>query len=161
MRQAMPLSRLKAAIISSHCGTRSVQAAPEVLGAAPVEIGERDALLLHPGEVAEIEDALALARRGIEHVLGAGADEMPADDLGRHLGRQLARVVPALADSAASSLRYISWPSVADRDDHVVGARARACLAILMAPRMLAIEERPKWRSARTSSGATPSRRAR
>ena len=59
----MPLSRLKAVIISSHCGTSVVQAAPEVLAAAPVEIGERDALLLDPGEIAEVEDALALALR--------------------------------------------------------------------------------------------------
>ena len=38
------------------------QALPEALARARVELLERDALLLDPGEVAEIEDALAVAR---------------------------------------------------------------------------------------------------
>ena len=101
----MPLSRLKAVIISSHCGTRSCRPLPEVLALAPVEVGERDALLLDPGEVAEIEDALALALGGVEHVLGAGAEEMLADDLGGHLVGQLALVVAALQVAAQLAAR--------------------------------------------------------
>src|SRR3990172_1557469 len=58
------------------------QLPPESLAPAPLEIGERDALLLDPGEVAEVEDARTLALGGVEHVVGAGAEQMRANKLG-------------------------------------------------------------------------------
>ena len=122
-----------------------VQAAPELLGAAPVEIGERDALLLHPGEIAEIEDALALARRWRR----ARARCRRRADAGRRSRppprRSARRGCGGAAGSAAARCGTSRAPSVATVTIMSSGPSAQ-CLAILMAPSTLAIEERPKWR---------------
>src|SRR5215831_4108308 len=95
-----------------------LQATPELPGAAAVKIGERDALLLHPSEVAEIKHALALTLAGVEHVLGAGADQMLADDLRRDLRDQLCAVV-APPQVAGQFARVHRMAVGRHRDDHI------------------------------------------
>src|SRR5438128_2576703 len=46
------------------------QAAPECLVAARLEVVQRHALLLHPGEVTEVEDAVALVAAQLAQVIG-------------------------------------------------------------------------------------------
>ena len=118
----MPLSRLKAVIISSHCGTSACRLRQKSWLLAAVEIGERDALLLDPGEIGEIEDALALALGGIEHVLDAGSEEMLADQFGRERLCHGTLVVAALEISLQlGSVEFV--PVGGHRDDDVARAK--------------------------------------
>src|SRR5258708_37930410 len=55
--------------------------APEPLIAALLEIVDRQALLLHPGEVPEIEDTLAGDMSELEDVIVHDAFQMAAEDL--------------------------------------------------------------------------------
>src|SRR6516165_6566156 len=72
-----------------------LQAAPELLRSALLEVLEGNALLLDPGKVAEIEDALAFALVRLQHVLAAFSLQVAAGQLcGADLG-QLAFAVVA------------------------------------------------------------------
>src|SRR6202048_326974 len=55
--------------------------APESLVAPALEILERDFLLFHPGEIAEIEDPLAIEMSELEHVIICNALHVTAEDL--------------------------------------------------------------------------------
>src|SRR5690606_38157179 len=76
--------------------SKLLQAFPELLPTAAIEICNRNALLLDPGVITEIEHALPLARRGIQNVLGVCAKEILSDDLRSQLRRHFPRVMPAL-----------------------------------------------------------------
>ena len=57
---AAPLLALNSAIMASQAGTSSRSPSQKRLARARDELLDRDALLLHPGEVAEVEDALPI-----------------------------------------------------------------------------------------------------
>src|SRR5262245_56382485 len=73
-----------------------VQVGPELLAAAELEVGEGNALLLDPGEVAEVEDAGPFQLSGFQHVLPTGTQQVLPDQLGRQRLRHVAAIVPAL-----------------------------------------------------------------
>ena len=76
-----PTSALNSSIRRSHAGMLSTRPLPEALLRAAVEVLERYALLLDPGVVAEIENALAIEMGELEHMIVDDAFEMPAEDL--------------------------------------------------------------------------------
>src|SRR5258705_7344479 len=71
-----------------------MKATPKVLRLATVEVGNANTLLLDPGEITEIENALTLAMARLEHVVVVGGGEVCANELGGKLAGHLARVVP-------------------------------------------------------------------
>src|SRR5579859_8196300 len=103
---------------------RRLQPVPEALIASPVEIRERYALLLDPGVIAEIEDALALDLRQLEHVIVGDGREMRAEDLARvelaeAAGIARRRILVALAPVHGGTIGC-------DRDDRVLAAEFEA-----------------------------------
>ena len=59
------------------------QRLPKVLALAAIEIVDRDALLLDPGVVAEIENALAVDVAQLQHMIVGDAFHVPAENLAR------------------------------------------------------------------------------
>jgi hypothetical protein len=68
-----PTSALKSWISRSHAGMLSTIERQKVLVLAAIEVLHRDALLLDPSVVTEIEDALAVDVAELHHVIVADA----------------------------------------------------------------------------------------
>src|SRR6266511_2125812 len=99
------------------------ETAPESLVLAPFEIIDRYALLLHPGEVAEIENTLAVEMGQLEHVVVRDPFQMAAEDLG---GIDLVETIPIAAGEKPFPLAGIEQRAVGRyRHDHVIGAKIK------------------------------------
>ena len=107
-----PVRALNSSISASHSPDEVVDAAPEGGAPAGLEVLERDALLLDPGVVAEVEDPLPVDARELEQVVGRRAEQVLAEHLG---GGDLVEAVGevALASASSCSLPYMPSPSVA------------------------------------------------
>ena len=93
---AKPAVALNSAIIASRAGA-SEQSGPKSLRPAPLEIRERHPLLLDPGEIAEVENPLAVVVGQFEHIVVGDAEQMPAEDLaGAHLVEAIGIAVGAV-----------------------------------------------------------------
>ena len=88
------------------------QPAPEALVLAAVEVFELDALLLDPRVVAEIEDALAVDVRELEHVIVGDALQVPAEDLA---GVHLVEAVGIAAAAVGRALAAVQSPRCRSR----------------------------------------------
>ena len=98
------------------------QRGPEVRVATRLEVLERDALLLDPGVVAEVEDPLAVEPSELGEVVGRRAEQVLAEDLRRCDLVEPLGEVPAERDLA---LALVHRRAVGrDRDDHVVRPEA-------------------------------------
>src|SRR5260370_10817630 len=64
-------------------GDRGLKSAPKALLPPPVELVERHALLLDPGVIAEIEDALAIDPGELDHVIVGDGLQMGSEDFAR------------------------------------------------------------------------------
>src|SRR6266436_3288591 len=92
--------------------------APEPLIPALFEIVDRHALLLHPGEVPEIEDTLAVDMSQLEDVIVHDAFQMAAEDLA---GIDLIEPVAITARQKSLSLAGVEQRAVGrDCHDHIV-----------------------------------------
>ena len=129
------------------------ESAPEALILATLEILDAHALLLDPGIVAEIEDALAV---GNASARSCGRRRrrraMPAENLAGIDLVEAVRIAP-WRDSSARSLAYIAALSVATVMMTSFGVEIE-CLASLIAATMLARPEMPMSSNWRTSSGS-------
>jgi len=85
------------------------QAIPEGPRAAGGELLDRHSLLLDPGVIAEIEDALALAPVELAEVVGRGAEQVAAERLGATDRVEAARKVAPLDARWRTSPRR-RWP---------------------------------------------------
>ena len=84
-----------ASIIRSQTGTVEDECAPEALIFASIEILDAHALLLDPGIVAEVEDALALGKAQLEHVVVGNAVEVLPENLTGVDFVEAVRIAPA------------------------------------------------------------------
>src|ERR1043165_5309637 len=62
-------------------GDRGLQSAPETLIPAPIEIREGHSLLFDPGVIPEVEDALAVDARELDHMIVGDRLHVRAEDL--------------------------------------------------------------------------------
>src|SRR6266852_5218429 len=95
------------------------QIVPEPLVLASIEIVDRHSLLLHPGEIAEIEDAFAVEMGELEDVIIHNAFQVAAEDLA---GIHFIEAVPIAARKKILALAGVERSAVGgDSHDHVVG----------------------------------------
>src|SRR5262249_20900688 len=99
------------------------QIAPEPLVPAPIEIRDRYSLLLHPGEIAEVEDAFAIEMAELKDMVVHNALQMTAEYLPRVDFIEAVRIAPGkeilpLADVERGAVG-------GDRHDHVVAAEIK------------------------------------
>src|SRR5947207_2044606 len=100
------------------------EAAPELLVSALFEIVDRHALLLHPGEVPEIEDTLAIDMSQLEDVIVHDAFQMAAEDLA---GIDLIESVPIPARQKSLSFAGVEQRAIGRHcHDHIVSDDFRA-----------------------------------
>ena len=96
-----PVRALKSSIRSSQAGTSSRRRGPEAWIPPRLELLERDALLLDPGEVAEVEDPLALDASQLQEVVGRRSEQVLAEDLCGSRSRRIRRRSTGRARSRA------------------------------------------------------------
>src|SRR5262249_30868304 len=81
---------------SVPAGDRRLQPRPEFQRPPAVEIRERHTLLLDPGVIAEIEDAIAIGLSELDQVIVGDALEVAREDLARADRVEAARIVRGL-----------------------------------------------------------------
>ena len=117
---AAPLSALNSSIIASQAGARSRSPSQKDCLRAGREILERHALLLDPGEVAEVEDPLAVDMAELEHMVDAGARHRTPPGLA---GADRVEAVAEIARRRLAHFAAIHFRAVGrDREHDVVGA---------------------------------------
>src|SRR2546430_15349920 len=94
--------------------------APETLVAAPLEIVDADALLLDPGVIAEVEDALAIDVSELEHMVVDDALEVTREDFA---GARLVETIRIMPGEIGLPLAGVEGCAVGRHRHHdVVGA---------------------------------------
>ena len=131
--------------MASHTWTTPRISVPERLAAARLELVERHALLLDPGVVAQVEDALAVLAPALEHVGRVDGVEVGRPDLAGGGGVEGAAMV---SGHDAPDLGAVHLGAVGGhREEHV--ARPQLLLASDLDGR----QRRCRSRRSRTSRG--------
>ena len=102
-----PARPLNSSISASQTGRIERRSRQQDAGAARLELLERHALLLHPREVAQVEDPVAVRPGQLEDVVLGGAEDVAPERLGRGDAVEAAREVARLDLGRA---RSGTWP---------------------------------------------------